>query len=224
MKQFLTKTAKSEILTIFCVFAVTGITRLIYDFCLLKKRKRFGEKYLSKYKQLRRSSPFDEECYQWLLRKVDTMQTEMGGYGIIDHYKPAYVNNVISNYLALPNTLLNIRTPAGADLAGTQALLERYIGALEDAISKKWKEMFNPLVWLTRAVRLVMFDGLLWTFRSVGLMSSNTENKIRNHSLVNRVIGLITLLGSLASILSGWNSLVKFFTPIFDWLRSIGGN
>lgn len=222
MKQFLTKLVESEILTIFCILAAIGIIRLIYDFCSLKKRKRFGEKYLSKYKQLRRSSPFDEECYQWLLRKVDRMQTEMGGYGIIDHYRPAYANNVIPNYLALPNTLLNIRTPAGADLAGTQALLERYIGALEDAISKKWKEMFNPLVWLTRAVRLILLDGPLWIFRSVGLISGNTENKVRNHSLVNPIVGAVTLLGSLASIVSGWNSLVKFLSQIFGWLRSIG--
>ena len=224
MKQFLTKLVESEILTIFCILAAIGIIRLIYDFCSLKKRKRFGEKYLSKYKQLRRSSPFDEECYQWLLRKVDRMQTEMGGYGIIDHYRPAYANNVIPNYLALPNTLLNIRTPAGADLAGTQALLERYIGALEDAISKKWKEMFNPLVWLTRAVRLIVCDGPLWIFRSVGLISHNIENRIRNHSLVNPIIGAITFLGSLASIVSGWNPLMKFLSQIFGWLRSIGVN
>lgn len=224
MRYLLTKILELEILMILCVFAIIGITRLIYDFCLLKKRKRFGEKYLSKYKQLRRSSPFDEECYQWLLRKVDTMQTEMGGYGIIDHYRPAYASHAIPNYLALPNTLLNIRTPAGADLAGTQALLERYIGALEDAISKKWKEMFNPLVWLTRAVRLIVCDGPLWIFRSVGLISDNIENKIRSHSLVNPIIGAITLLGSLASILSGWTSLTKFLSQIFGWLRSIGVN
>lgn len=227
MRYLLTKILESEILMILCVFAVIGITRLIYDFCLLKKRKRFGEKYLSKYKQLRRSNPFDEECYQWLLRKVDRMQTEMGGYGIIDHYRPAYANNVISNYLALPNTLLNIRTPAGADLAGTQALLERYIGALEDAISKKWKEMFNPLIWLTQAVRSILFDVPLWICRSVGLISGNTQNKIRNHSLVNPITGVISLFyffASLASLLSGWDPLVKFLSRIFDWLRSIGIN
>ena len=209
MRYLLTKIVESEILMIFCAL-VTGIIRLIYEFCSLKRQKRFGEKYLSKYKQLRRSSPFDEECYQWLLRKLDRMQTEMGEYGIIDHYKPAYLSNAIPNYLALPNTILNIRTPAGADLAGTQALLERYIGALEDVISKKWKEMFNPLVWLTRAVRSILFDGPLWISRSVGLINGKAQNKIRNHSLVNPIIGLITLLGSLASLISGWHSLVKF--------------
>ena len=147
----------------------------------------------------------------------------MGEYGRFDHYKPAYSANVISNYLALSNTLLNIRTPI-SDLTGTQALLERYIGALENQISKKWKKMFNPLVWLTQAVRLIVCDGPLWIFRSTGLINGNTQNKIRNHSLVNPIIGLITLLGSLASILSSWNFLVKFLGQIFGWLRSIGIN
>ena len=223
MKYLLAKIVESEILTVFCALAAIGIIGLIYDLCSLKMQKRFGKKYLSKYKQLRYSSTFDEKCYQWLLHKLDRMQTEMGEYGIIDHYKPAYSANVIPNYLALRNTLQNIKTPI-ADLAGTQALLERYIGALDNQISKKWKEMFNPLAWLTRAVRLIVCDGPLWIFRSIGLISDNTQNKIRNHSLVTRIVGAITFLGSLASIVSGWNSLVKFLSQIFGWLRSIGIN
>lgn len=226
MRYVLAKIVESQILTTLCAFAAIGIIGLIYDLCSLKMQKRFGKKYLSKYKELRYSSTFDEKCYQWLLHKLDRMQTEMGEYGIIDHYKPAYSANVIPNYLALRNTLQNIKTPI-ADLAGTQALLERYIGALDNQISKKWKEMFNPLVWLTRAVRLILLDGPLWIFRSVGLMSDNTENKIRNHSLVNPITGVISLFyffASLASLLSGWDPLVKFLSRIFDWLRSIGIN
>ena len=221
---FLTTITKSGILTILCAFAAIGIIGLVYDFCLLKQRKRFGEKYLSKYKQLIDSGPSEKKHYQWLLRNVDKMEHQMGEYGIIDYYRPAYASNVIPNYQALSNTLLNIRTPIAADLAETRALLERYIGALDNQISKKWKEIFNPFVWLTRAVRLIVFDGFLWIFRSVGLISDNTQNKIRNHSLVNRIVGVITLLGSLASILSVWNSLVKFLSQTFGGLRSIGVN
>ena len=221
MRQVLTELVKLEIWTILCTFAAIGVIELIYNFCLLKQRKRFGEKYLLKYKQLVDSGPSEKKHYQWLLRNVDKMENQMGEYGLIG-YRPPYANYQIPNYPALSNTLLNIRTPASVDLAGTQALLERYIGALEDAISKKWREMFNPLVWLTRAVRLILLDGPLWIFRSVGLISGNTENKIRNHSLATPIVGAITLLGSLASIVSGWNSLVKFLSQVFGWLRSIG--
>ena len=99
IKQVLTKIVESKILTVFCALVAIGIIGLIYDLFSLKMQKRFGKKYLSKYKQLRYSSTFDEKCYQWLLHKLDRMQTEMGEYGIIDHYKPAYSANVIPNYL-----------------------------------------------------------------------------------------------------------------------------
>ena len=221
MRYVLAKIVESQILTTLCAFTAIGIIGLIYDFCLLKQRKRFGKKYLLKYKQLVDSGPSEKKHYQWLLRNVDKMEYQMGEYGLIG-YRPPFANYQIQNYAALSNTLLNIRTPAAVDLAGTQALLERYIGARDNQIAKKWKEIFNPLIWLTRAVRLILLDGPLWIFRSVGLMSGNTENKIRNYSLVNPIIGTITLLGSLASIVSGWNSLVKFLSQIFGWLRSIG--
>lgn len=216
IKQHLTKLlAERDILTILCTFAAIGIIRLIYDLCLLIKRKMFGEKYLSKYKQLRRSNPFDENCYQWLLRNVTRMENEMGGAGRIDFYRPPHANYAFHNYDALSNTLLNIRTPVIANLETTQILLERYIGALDNRTSKKLWELINPVIWLTRTVRLILLDIPLWILNSFGLISRDTENKIKYSSIISKLIGLITILGSLFSIISGWNTIVTFFRRIF---------
>ena len=144
----------------------------------------------------------------------------MGEYGRIDRYKPAYSNTVISNHAFLSFTLTNIRSPA-ADLEGTQDLLVRYIGALDGQITERATEIIKPWVWLRWIV-----DVFIWILESVGLIGGTTPNKIRNHFLIN----LITLLGSLASLislgflLSNWEPLSEFFTRIFRWLRFIEGS
>ncbi|MYF54608.1 hypothetical protein F4225_02295, partial [Candidatus Poribacteria bacterium] len=217
IKRISTKLAELDIFifTIFCIFAAIGFIGLIYDLCLLIKRKCFAKEYISKYKQLRRNDLFDEDCYQWLIHNVTRMESEMGSAGRIDFYRPPYANFAFQNYDALSNTLLNIRTPAIADLEATQVILERYIGALGYYISKKKREFLNPFICLKRSVRLV-FDVLLWIPRSVGLININFENRIKNNSLSGKIVGLITFLGSLASIvslafiLSDWDPLVKF--------------
>ncbi|RKU09718.1 hypothetical protein C6501_15045 [Candidatus Poribacteria bacterium] len=197
IKWYLTKLGERDILTIICTFAVIGIIGLIYDLCLLIKRKIFGEKYLSKYEQWMQSSS-DEECYQhllrWLRRNSTRMMDEMGGNRIINFYDQYSVN---------------------------QGMLERYIGKLDYLISKKLWQLINPFVWLTRTVRLILLDIPFWMLRSVGLISVNRANRIRNHSLSDKIIGVITLLGFVVSLITDWDSVVKFFRQIFRWLGLI---
>ena len=190
IKWYLAKFSEHYILTIFCTFATVGILGLIYDLCLLIKRKRFGVEYLSKYEQWTQSSS-DEECYQqllrWLRRNSTKMMDEIGGNRIINFYDPISVN---------------------------QGMLERYIGKMDYLISKILWQLINPFVWLTRTVRLILLDIPFWLLRSVGLMSFNSTNRIKNHSLSDKIIGTITILGSLFSIITGWDSIMKIFLKI----------
>lgn len=200
VKWYLAKLAKQDIFTILCTFAAIGIIGLIYDFCLLIKRKSFGEKYLSNYEQWMHSSS-GEECNQrllrWLRRNSTRIMEEMGGNRIINFYDPYSVN---------------------------QGMLERYIGKLDYLISKKvWELLINPLAWLTRSVRFV-FDVFFWALRSVGLISVNRENRLRGHSLFDITIGMITVLGTLFSVIAGWDSVMEFLRRIFGWLDFISIN
>ncbi len=186
-KWYLTKLAELNIFTIIGTLAVIGFIGLIYDLYSLIKRKSFGEKYLSKYEQWMQSSS-DEECYQrllrWLRRNSTRMMDEMGGNRIINFYDPYSVN---------------------------QGMLERYIGKLDYLFSKKIWQLINPFVWLTRTVRLILLDIPFWIFHSVGLISVNRANRIRNHSMSDKIIGVITFVGSVASIVTGWDSVMKFY-------------
>ena len=199
IKQYLTKLAERDILTIFCTFAAIGIIGLVYDLYSLIKRKIFGEKYLLRYEQWVHSSS-DEESNQrllrWLRRNSTRIMDEMGGNRIINFYDPYSVN---------------------------QGMLERYIGKLDYLISKKIWELINPLAWLTRSVRFV-FDVFFWTLRSVGLISVNRENKLRDHSLFDITIGTITVLGTLFSVIAGWDSVMEFLRRILGWLDFISIN
>ena len=88
IKHYLTKLAEQDILTIFCIFAAIGIIGLIYDLCLLIKRKVFGEKYLSRYEKWVHIPSSDEESYEplrrWLQRNSTRIDNEMGGTRRID--------------------------------------------------------------------------------------------------------------------------------------------
>lgn len=224
IKQYLIKLAERDILTIFCTFAAIGIMRLIYDLCLLIKRKIFGEKYLSRFNQLIEGGPNEKRHYQWLLRKVSKIENEMGGFGVAAFYRPAFADYAFQGYEILSNTLLNIGPVSARDLEMSQAILERYIGALDDSISKNLLHLINPAAWLTRTVRLMLFDIPLWILYSFGLISEIRKNKIKTSSIVSKIVGVITVLGSLFSLISGWDSVMKFFNRIFGWLVSIEMN
>lgn len=215
VKWYLTKLAEQDLFTILCTFAAIGIIGLIYDLCLLIKRKNFGEKYLSRFNQLIEGGPNEERHYQWLLRKVSKIENEMGGFGVAAFYRPAFADYAFQGYEILSNTLLNIGPVSTKDLEMSQAILERYIGALDDGISQKLRHLINPVIWLTRTVRLILLDILLWMLNSLGLISRNTENKIRYSSIISKLIGLITILGSLFSLISGWNTVGTFFRRFF---------
>ena len=201
IKQYLTKLAERDILTIFCTFAAIGIIGLVYDLYSLIKRRIFADKYLSRYEQSYYNRSSDKESYEllrrWLQRNSTKIDNEMEGARRINFYRSFSEN---------------------------QAILERYIGELENLILKKVREVFNPFIWLTRAVRWILIDSPLWLLRSVGLININRENKIRNHSLSDKFAGTITLLGSLFSLIAGWDSAMKFFSRIFGWLGSVGMN
>ena len=192
INQHLTKLAERDILAILCTFAAIGIIGLIYDLYLLIKRKVFGEKYLSRYEQWIHIPSYGEESYEslrrWLQRNSTRIDNEMKGNRRIDFYRSSSEN---------------------------QATLERHIGELDYLISQKVWELINPLAWLTRSVRFV-FDMFFWTLRSVGLISVNRENRLRDHSLFDITIGTITILGTLFSVIAGWDSVMEFFRRIFE--------
>ena len=226
MKQFLAKLPKPEILMIFGVLVVIGIIRLIYELCLLTKRKQFAEEYFSKYRHLMGSDIFDEGCYQWLVYNVERMQKEMGEYGSASSYRPPFANYMIRNYSIVLNTILNMKddTVSPSDLTTVENYLVRYIGVLNHAIAEKWKGIFNPFVWLTRGVRCILFYGPIWIFRSVGLIRYTSPNTMGDHLLVRLISGLISLfffIAALASLLSGWDALVRFLERILGSIDSI---
>lgn len=111
IKQYLTKLAERDILTIFCTFAAIGIIGLVYDLYSLTKRRIFAEKYLSKYEQSYYNRSSDKESYEllrrWLQRNSTKIDNEMEGARRIDFYRSFSEN---------------------------QAMLERYIGELENLI------------------------------------------------------------------------------------------
>ena len=214
VRQFWTSLVELDILTILCVFVVIGFIGLVYDLCSLIRRKRFAEKYLSKFNEFMDCGPYNPyktEHHQWLLHNLTRMKSGMEGHGLLDIHSLASGDYPFQDSNILSDTLVNITVYSDRELAKARSILEMYIGKLATLISRKLWGLVNPFFWLRRAMRLIILDAPFWILQSVGIISGNAENKIRYYSIISKVIGALVLLATLFG-------LVRILTGIFGWI------
>lgn len=217
IRQFWTNLVELDILTILCVLVGLGFIGVVYDLCSFIRRKRFGEKYLSKFKEFVDCGPYNPyktRHRQWLLHNLTRMKNDMEGHGLLDTYSLASGDYPIQDADMVSDTLVNITLYSDKELAKTQAILEIYVGELATLISRKLWGLVNPFFWLRRMMRLIIFDAPFWILQSVGIISGNAENKIRYYSIISTVIAVLFVLATLYS-------LVKILIDIFRWIGSL---
>ena len=211
VRQFWTNLVELDILTIFCVFVGLGFIGVVYDLCSLIRRKRFGEKYLSKFKEFMDCGPYNPyktEHHQWLRHNLTRMKSGMEGHGVLDIHSLASGDYPFQDADMLSDTLVNITLYSDKELAKTQAILEIYVSELATLISRRLWRLVNPFFWLRRTMRLIILDGPFWILQSVGVISGNAENKIRYYSIVSKVMSVLVVLATLFG-------LVRILTDIF---------
>ena len=79
--------SKLTVLLILAVVAVAGLARLAAQRVGWKKRRRFAETFLARFKSLAHSDAFDEETYTWLVARSARMQERLGVMGLASAWR-----------------------------------------------------------------------------------------------------------------------------------------
>ena len=218
VRQFWTNLVELDILTILCVLVALGFIGVVYDLCSFLRRKRFAEKYLSKFNEFMDCGPYNPHKtthHQWLLHNLTRLKNDMEGHGVLDIHSLAVGDYPFQDADRVSDTLVNITRSSDKELAKTRSILEMYVGGLATLISRRLWRLVNPFFWPRRMMRLIILDAPFWILQSVGITSGNPENKIRYYAVVSKVIYAILVL----SILFG---LVRILMDIFGWVGLTG--
>ena len=178
-----------------------GLLTILYEIGSLVLRLRFSNIYLGRFARFASTwSPgrYDQAEYDWLLRRSNRMQTDLGTGGLTS-YKPAGSLTYIGGYAVLLNTLPDIADgSADPDIArGCHETLVRHVGVLEDAIKTRALYLLNPVQWLMFGLEVP--GRLLAAMRIVS--PSVGEGPL---------LRLVTLVASLVIILASWDQAVGF--------------
>ncbi|MEO7963657.1 MAG: hypothetical protein ABIT38_07075 [Gemmatimonadaceae bacterium] len=191
-----------------------------------KARLEFAESYLTDFLSFVRSHGHDYPTYTSLVERMQRMQRELGGIGLIG-YKPPFANYIHRDYPVVLNLVPEVRRQFQDDLLGTSQSLVIHIGMVEDTIRRYIGEardhhlhsrrtLWNPVSALAEGVRKIL--GLpVWILEQVGLISSSRGERVLASRLFGVISGSVTLLGIVASIVglaADWDVVEKFW----NWL------
>ena len=182
----------------------------------LQELKRFAVKYIELLHKYYESHGNDVESYTWLIKKSHTIQVQMGGFGMLAHYQPAFRNTVYTNYPIILNMVPEIKNMLKDSLFHKEAQqyaqtihesLIRYIGSLEERIEEKDKEVANPFIWFREGVKfLLIFPIKLLAW--LGIVSDNIASIFYSNSFISifsGILALIGLVGGVITIALGWD-------------------
>ncbi|MGF7058629.1 hypothetical protein [Brassicibacter mesophilus] len=212
-----------------------GFIKLVFDYKKIINKINFTNEFINKYREFGNGlfqKRMDEEVYQWLRLKSSKMQSFMGSFGIASAYKPPFSNLLYKNYQILVNGLSEIRreytmaqSMLSFDLAYSN-LYEQvrliddciisYLGALEDAEQDKIANLKNPTIWLREGIRFIVVFPLSFSYWS-GLIKYHTYNRLSNNffvKIVTTLVAFIGFIGSIVTIILGYEPLVEAFNKI----------
>lgn len=162
---------------------------------------------------------FDPNDYMWLMMNVNKIQTQLGGDGIM-HYIAPFQTHTIPNYEIILNTLPKLRNNKieEFDINYSDDSLLRHIGKVQESYDLDRKRIKNPLMWL-----VVGFDKVtlfpFYLFQLFGILEPSTIYRISQtilFKIIRGLIGLITLVGSIMSIIQGREETIDFINSLFQ--------
>lgn len=221
------------ILIVVCIF---GFIKVFLSKRESENEKNFAISYLNKYREFSNDlikDNYNSDTYEWLKLNSAKMQTQMGEYGIAQAYKPAFSDLIYHNYQVIVNGIsrirdlhrqvgtIGVRSGLGAnvlydEISGIDDMLLTYIGAKDNHVSNKVKEMKNPIVWLREGVRTVVTLPISIMFWS-GIIHYGTYNTLVNNFFVNLISFLVASIGlvsSIVTIVTGYEPFMQIIDKI----------
>lgn len=216
-----------EYIIVFCLLflpMVVGEIQLLYYMEKNKIKLNFSEGYLRKFKEYVNSGGHNIEHYTYLVKNSNKMQNLLGSQGLMI-IKPPFANYRIENYAIILNGLSEIHQYLTGEFLGDQAYqmarivtdsMLRKIGDLEDYLRSAKKKLLNPIIAIKTGYSIIILIPiylLVW----VGIVSSKAITKILSNIFFRFIIGAITIIGlvsSIITIVSGFETLISIIESI----------
>lgn len=223
-------------IVILVVIIIIGYIYKIIDWKEIRSRISFTEKYHLKYHnfidEVLTKRSFNHQLYGELTLEVKKMQNELGQDGIYAHMIDPLKGYKVNNYPLLINFLPDMMSYTNSFILGlnNSILMERlvqeanacndmfirHLGTLYDIDNKKRKGLPNPFSAFAEGVKTILLSPLL-LLHWFGFVSTNTTEKARSSQIVvviNAVVALIGFVGSVMTIIIGWNDFWGIFMPL----------
>lgn len=210
------------------ILLVIGRLRVVQNIKHIITKITFSDEFAENVSKFVNNQGKDYKVYSWLLQKSEALQMNMGRHGIIDKFYIPFSQLEISNFEVILNALPAIHEEFGWETVNPQVvrkyynvLMEsilRYRGKLLNDVESYQKSLRNPLEWLREGaswVVLLPFSILNWFH----LLSDIKLVKISANpftSFVSSIGAVIATLGSLVTIVIGWDAFVKILQDLFS--------
>lgn len=221
---------KLILIVILFALCILGFIRLVLDRVYKIKEREFSVNFLNKYREFSNqlmNDNFNNENYQWLKLNSAKMQKQMGVYGVVHAYKPAFSNYMYNNYEIIINGISHIRDlysetfdfglgrkVAFDEITGIDDVLLIYMGAIDNEMEVNMSEIKNPMIWLREGVRLIVTLPISLMYWS-GLIRYSTYNSLSNNFFTKFISFLVVVIGLVSSIVT----IATGYIPFWDIIK-----
>lgn len=216
-----------------CLLLILGFLRI--PILLLKNRNsiRFLSSYQNKLLKLRDSLPnFDEEDFNWLIRKSDLAQSYINNYQFFNT-RTGTISNIIKdglNQVLLENSTSNRRqiiiflrdSSIALELINLSctSLLSK-IGVLEESIYDLLFSLINPLKWLYYGIEGLFIIILipLSAFKILNLKQAESLTHKKSFKIISFLFAIFltiqSILSNTVTIITGWSVFIDILEKYF---------
>lgn len=206
------------------VVLALGWIRLLRLLHRLEAKKEFAREFLAKLADYATSNGENFEAYTWMVHRSSKMQGQLGRSGVFAMYRPPFSDEVWRN-VQIMNLLGELPRwmgdEGGMRLGTTQSFVRaihealiRNIGELDDRSEIIATSLRNPLVWFREGISMLLVGPLVF-LQGLGLASDRVVNRVAQSALirvVSGVVGLLSIVGAIIGIVTGWNPFVEILT------------
>lgn len=215
---------------------ILGFIKVLLKFINNQRKLNFTIDFLNIFREFGQeilNDNYDSTSYEWLKVHSHKMQTLMGSFGIAQAYKPAFANYQYNNYQIIINGISEIRSSylrmdrrfgySNLELTNLRDLimlqddvLLTYSGYLENASAEVKNELKNPLIWFREGIQFIITLPISLIYWS-GLMRYGTYDRLNNNfiiKLISFIVGLIALLSSIITIVTGYGPFLNLLQKI----------
>lgn len=169
----------------------------------IQRRLEFALEFARKLEPLCRGGSIPGEHYEWLVKKAQRMQSDLGRFGVVTDYKPAYSRVIYPRHQIVFNSILRLHSGQvhPHDLQQSYNIIVAYIGALEEEKVKAFRRLFNPLYLVASLIGWLLglpLQMIVWA----GLLSPSRYEALGG--MVRVIANLATWTATLMTLIQGW--------------------